>query len=64
MVAEVPHATPTMQAVQDSWMGLVTRRAVGTSWDLLCSSISYPIESDGVKEPTDIFCFLLLTVPV
>jgi hypothetical protein len=26
---KVSLATPTMQAVQDSWMGLVTRRAVG-----------------------------------
>jgi hypothetical protein len=29
VIAEVPFATPTMQAVQDSWMGLVSRRAVG-----------------------------------
>ena len=29
VIAEVPLATPTMQAVQDSWMGLVTRRPVG-----------------------------------
>ena len=25
VIAEVPFATPTMQAVQDSWMGLVTQ---------------------------------------
>jgi hypothetical protein len=29
VIAEVPLAIPIMQAVQDSWMGLVTRRAVG-----------------------------------
>ena len=29
MIAEVPPANPTMQAVQDSWMGLVTRYASG-----------------------------------
>jgi hypothetical protein len=28
VIAEVPLATPTMQAVQGSWVGLVTRRAV------------------------------------
>jgi hypothetical protein len=28
-IAEVPLATPRMQAVQDSWMGLITRRASG-----------------------------------
>ena len=29
VIAEVPLTTPTMQAVQDSWMGLVTRRTFG-----------------------------------
>ena len=29
VIAEVPLATPTMQAVQESWMGLATRRAIG-----------------------------------
>jgi hypothetical protein len=29
VIAEVPPATPTMQTVQDSWMGLVTRHASG-----------------------------------
>ena len=29
LIAGVPPATPTKQAVQDSWMGLVTRRAAG-----------------------------------
>ena len=33
-VAEVPFATPAMQAVQDPWLGLVTRRAVGV-WFLV-----------------------------
>jgi hypothetical protein len=28
-IAKAPPATPTMQAVQDSWMGLVSRRASG-----------------------------------
>ena len=34
VIAEVPLAAPTMQAVQGSWMGLVTRRAsgVGLLW--------------------------------
>jgi hypothetical protein len=34
IIARVPLATPTMQAVQGSWMGLVTRRAVGV-WVLV-----------------------------
>ncbi len=34
VIAEVPLATPTMQAVQDSWMGLLTQRAVGV-WVLV-----------------------------
>ena len=38
VIAEVPFATPTMQAVQDSWMGLVTRRASGV-WVFLGDTI-------------------------
>ena len=29
LIITTPLATPTMQTVQDSWMGLVTRRALG-----------------------------------
>jgi hypothetical protein len=29
VIAEVPLATPTMQAGQESWVGLATRRVVG-----------------------------------